>query len=114
MICRDFMLRVCYRQNCRMNHKVQMCNNISCNRNTCRFMHLTEYEIHEINENVRPFRQTIYYEMKRLAYILRESFPRELRTQACTMNMLGECLWPCLACETAIDSKFFNSFNVTF
>jgi len=50
-------------------------------------MHLTEYEVREINENVRLFRQTIYHEMKQLAYILRESLPKELRTQAGTMRM---------------------------
>jgi len=107
MVCRDFMIRVCNRQYCKINHEVKRCNNIYFNGNTlCKFMHLTEYEVREINENVRPFRQNIYHEMKRLAYILRESLPKELRTQACTMRMLGECLWPCLTCETANNSKF--------
>ncbi|KAM0736148.1 hypothetical protein ACS0PU_010109 [Formica fusca] len=39
--------------------------------------------------------------MKRLAYVLRETFPKDLRVTTCTLNMLGECLWSCLACGTA-------------
>ncbi|XP_024869959.1 uncharacterized protein LOC112453410 isoform X2 [Temnothorax curvispinosus] len=102
MICRDFMIRVCCRQDCKMDHAVKKCIKASCNRNKlCKFVHLTEYEVCEINENIRPFRHTVYYEMKRLAYILRESLPEKLRTHACTIGMLGECLWPCLTCETA-------------
>lgn len=107
MICRDFMIRVCHRNPCKMYHKVINCTNASCNGNKlCKLVHLTEYEIHEVDENVRLFRQTVYNEMKRLAFILRESFPKELRTQTCTLYMLGECLWPCLTCQT-VPSKFF-------
>lgn len=114
MICRDFMIRICRRNPCKMQHKVLSCSNAICNRNKlCKFVHLTEYEILEVNENIRPFRQSVYYEMKRLAFILRESFPSELRTHTCTLYMLGECLWPCLTCEKApINSKFFNYLNV--
>ncbi|GAB1863199.1 hypothetical protein CAJAP_04278 [Camponotus japonicus] len=39
--------------------------------------------------------------MKRLAYVLRETFSKDLRITTCTLNMLGECLWSCLACGTA-------------
>lgn len=102
MICRDFMIRVCRNNSCRMHHKVINCTIPSCNRNKlCKLVHLTEYEIFEINENIRPFRQTVYNELKRLAFVLRETFPLELRKHTCTLYMLGECLWPCLTCETA-------------
>lgn len=107
MICRDFIVRVCCRNPCKMHHKVVNCTNASCNGNKfCKLVHLTEYEIREVNENVRPFRQTVYNEMKRLAFLLRETFPIELKTQACTLYMLGECLWPCLTCGIA-SSEFF-------
>ncbi|GAB1864103.1 hypothetical protein CAJAP_05182 [Camponotus japonicus] len=102
MICRDFIIRVCCRKQCKMHHKILNCTNASCNGNKlCKFVHLTECEIREINENVRPFRLTIYNEMKRLAFLLRESFPVKLRTQTCTLYLLGECLWPCITCGTA-------------
>lgn len=111
MTCRDFMIRMCCRNPCKMQHKVIMCANASCNANRlCKFVHLTEDEVAEINGNVRPFRQNVYKEMKRLAFVLRESFTKELRTHTCTLYMLGECLWPCLACETASnDCKFLFS-----
>lgn len=111
MICRDFMLRVCCRNPCKMHHEVKMCTNPSCNANKlCKLVHnLTMYELPEINENIRPFRQNIYNEMKRLAFILRETFPLHLRTHACTLYMLGECMWPCLMCGTASSNgKFFE------
>lgn len=115
IICRDYMIRVCYRNPCRMLHKVVNCTKPSCNGNQfCKLVHLTEHEIHEINANIRPFRQTIYNEMKRLAFLFRETFPIELKTQTCTMYMLGECLWPCITCRTASNSKFFNLLNVSF
>ncbi|XP_077270936.1 uncharacterized protein LOC143902105 [Temnothorax americanus] len=108
MACRDYMIRVCVRNPCKMPHEVRMCTRTSCNGNiSCKFVHLTEDEVSEINRNIRPFRENIYKEMKRLAYLLRESFPRHLRTHACTLNMLGECIWPCLACGTA-DRKTHN------
>lgn len=113
MICHDFMVRVCCRNPCKMHHKVNY-NNAFCNgeggggNKFCKLVDLTEYEICEVNENVRPFRQTIYNEMKRLAFLLRETFLIELKTQACTLYVLGECLWPCLTCRTpSSNSKFF-------
>lgn len=109
MICRDFMLRACRRDPCKMHHKVKNCTNAFCNKNKfCKLVHLTEYEVLEINKNVRPFRENVFNEMKRLAYLLRETFPTELRIQACTLYMLGECVWPCLTCGTASNSTFFT------
>lgn len=67
----------------------------------CKKMHLTEDQLIEANNNVRPLQQEVYLEMKRLAFILRETFPKECRSQVCSLNMLSECLWPCLVCETA-------------
>lgn len=85
-----------------MFHKVIKCTNASCNGNRLyKLVHLTEYEIDEINKNVRSFRQNVYQEMTRLAFLLRETFRVELRTQTCTLYILGECLWPCVTCRTA-------------
>lgn len=105
MICRDFMIRVCCRNECKMHHGVIICTNGSCNGNyLCKLVHLTKDEVLEINENVRPFREVVYNEMKRLAFLLRQSFPSELRT----LYMLGECLWPCLSRGTvSSNSKSF-------
>ncbi|XP_011697581.1 PREDICTED: uncharacterized protein LOC105455740 [Wasmannia auropunctata] len=101
MICRDFMLRVCSRNPCKMRHKVVKCTNEFCNHNIlCKRMHLTDCEVDEINQNIRSFRQSVYNEMNRLAYILRESFQSELRMHCCILNMLGQCIWTCLACRT--------------
>jgi len=76
-------------------------------------VHLIDYEIDEVNKNIRPFRQSVNNEMHRLAYILRESFPSELRMHCCTLNMLGQCIWMCLACGTnSNNSKFFNYLNI--
>ncbi|XP_072766341.1 uncharacterized protein [Anoplolepis gracilipes] len=102
MVCRDFMLRVCRRNPCKIPHEVEKCTNTTCNNNNlCKRVHLSDDEIVEINQNIRPFRETIYQEMKRLAYVLRETFPKDLRVTTCTVNMLGECLWSCFACQTA-------------
>lgn len=102
MVCRDFMLRVCQRSPCKIPHEVEKCTSIFCNKNNlCKRVHLTDNEIVEINQNIRPFRETVYQEMKRLAYVLRETFPKDLRITTCTLNMLGECLWSCVACGTA-------------
>lgn len=114
MICRDFMLRVCLRNPCKMSHEVEKCTNQFCNQNKCcKKVHLTDYEIDEINKNIRPFRQSVNNEMHRLAYIVKESFPSELRMHCCTLNMLGQCIWMCLACGTnSNNSKFFNYLNI--
>lgn len=114
MICRDFMIRICHRNSCKMQHSIINCSNAACNGNRlCKFVHLTECEIVEVNENVRPFRETIYNELSRLAFLLRESFPPELRMHTCTLYMLGVCLWPCLTCDkAAVHCKFFNYLNV--
>lgn len=106
MICRDYMIRVCHRKPCKMCHKIIACSNESCNGNrVCKFVHLIEDEIIEINNNIRPFRETVYNEMKRLAFILRESYPAELRVHTCSLYMLGECVWLCLSCGTVSNSK---------
>lgn len=114
MICRDYMLRVCNRQSCHMQHKVLLCNNTICRgNNLCKRVHLTDDELDEANNNIRPFRKNVYKEMKRLAYVLKESYPKDLMTQVCTINMLGECLWTCQTCEangTAFIRMFFKSF----
>ncbi|XP_024894114.1 uncharacterized protein LOC112468928 [Temnothorax curvispinosus] len=112
MTCRDFMLRVCSRTSCKMLHEVKNCTNASCNKsNTCKKVHLTDDEVTEINKNIRPFRQNVYLEMTRLAYMLRETFPKECRSQVCTLNMLGECLWPCLACGTCRRNTTITACN---
>lgn len=102
MSCRDFFIRICCRNPCKMHHEVKICTSASCNGNRlCKFVHLTMYEVLEVNENIRPFRETVYNELKRLAFLLRESYPIEIRTHTCTLIMLGECVWPCLSCGTA-------------
>lgn len=84
----------------RCHHKVEKCTNIACNNNnSCKRVHLTD---DEIIENIYPFQETIYQEMKRLAYILRNTFLENLTDPTCTLNMLGKCLWPCLACQTYV------------
>ncbi|XP_029170541.1 uncharacterized protein LOC114940184 [Nylanderia fulva] len=100
MICRDYMLRVCRRNPCKMRHEVERCT--SDEENLCKKVFLTNDEVVEINLNIRPFRETVYKEMKRLAYVLRETYSEDLKVTTCTLNMLGECLFPCLACGTAV------------
>lgn len=106
MICRDYMIRVCFRNPCKMQHKIITCSNESCNGNRlCKFVHLTKDEIVELNKIVPPFRETMYNEMKRLAFILRESYSTELRAHTCSLYLLGECVWPCLSCGTASNNN---------
>lgn len=113
MTCRDFMLRVCLRKSCKMHHVVEKCTDKFCNKNKCcKRVHLTDYEVNEINQNVCPFRESVNMEMHRLAYLLRETFPPELREHCCTLNMLGQCIWTCLACKTIpSSSKYFHRFE---
>lgn len=60
MICRDFMLRVCLRHTCKMSHEVEKCTNQFCNQNKCcKKVHLIDYEIDEINKNIRSFRNLL-------------------------------------------------------
>lgn len=93
MVFRDFMFRKCHRNLCKIPHEVQKCTSVHYNNNNlCKRIHLTDNEVAEINNNIRPFRETTYKEMKRLAYVLRETFSKDIRVQICTLNMLGECL----------------------
>lgn len=60
MVCRDFMLRVCQRNQSKTPHKVKKCTNITCNNNTCntcnnnlcKRVHLTDDEVIKINQNI--------------------------------------------------------------
>ncbi|XP_011860153.1 PREDICTED: uncharacterized protein LOC105557507 isoform X2 [Vollenhovia emeryi] len=106
MTCRDFMLRVCMRNPCKMRHEVEKCKNEFCTQNkTCKRMHLTDCEVNEINRNIRPFRKSVNDEMYRLAYILRDSFPPELKNHCCTLNMLGQCVWMCAVCRKSCSTS---------
>lgn len=108
MVCRDFMLHICRRNPCKIPHKVEKCTSPICNSNNlCKRIHLTDNEIVEINQNIRPFRKTVYEEMTRLAYVLRETYSNNVRVTICTLNILGECLWPCLTCQTASRNRKF-------
>lgn len=108
MVCRDFLLRICTRNPCNLSHKIEKCTRARCNKsNLCKRVHLTDDEVIEINCNIRPFRENVFQEMKRLAYVLRQSFPKDLQIHTCTLKVVGQCLWPCIACNT-------NSTKCTF
>lgn len=109
MLYRDFMLCVCWRNPCKMRHEVENCTNKFCNKNKfCKKVHLTDYDIDEVNKNIRPFRESVNNEMCRLAYILRESYSSHLQMHCCTLNMLGKCLWTCSACSTTFNNSTFS------
>ncbi|KAL0101848.1 hypothetical protein PUN28_018410 [Cardiocondyla obscurior] len=118
MICRDYFIRSCNRDSCNKIHRAIMCTNSSCNKNrSCTLLHLTPYEILEVNENIRPFRETVFNEIKRFAFLIREMYPKEIKVHTCTKVMLGECIWPCLSCKTVCRNedndqlpKCFNCF----
>lgn len=52
-------------------------------------VHLTDDEVVEINQNIRPFRETVYQEMKRLAYIIKETFPNRFEGHDLYVKYVG-------------------------
>ncbi|KAL0114892.1 hypothetical protein PUN28_010432 [Cardiocondyla obscurior] len=102
MICRDFFLRVCNRKSCRLKHCLIAYNSSLCNKSpTCSFTHLTTVELDDFHHNVRPLPINVSFELKRLAVLMRQSHPIQLREHCCAKFFIGECIWPCYSCDTA-------------
>ncbi|KAL0110694.1 hypothetical protein PUN28_013958 [Cardiocondyla obscurior] len=102
MSCRDFLIRVCQRENCSKYHEIRRCTKNNCTQgSSCKYVHLRQEEVDNINNNIRPHSKEAYEELKRIAYLLRETYPEEQKKKSCTLNFLGECLWTCIACGTA-------------
>ncbi|XP_070515704.1 uncharacterized protein [Cardiocondyla obscurior] len=107
MSCRDYLMKICARSDCKMFHEVRRCTKSVClSGTTCKFVHLNQDEVDEINHHhVRPMTETAFCELKRLAYLLRETYPPDQRPHTCTKNLLGECMWECLSCENGTFPK---------
>ncbi|KAL0107426.1 hypothetical protein PUN28_015764 [Cardiocondyla obscurior] len=83
-----------------MHHEIRRCTKASCLAGrSCKFVHLTQDEVDDINNLVRPMTMRIYHEVKRIAFLLRETYPKEAQPHTCTKLLIGECIWDCISCK---------------